>query len=74
MTQQAPQHGERPPSSVFGPPGWGPWHVFVAAGATYSAYRILQLLLAKAITPLDPPSTTVRIGLGLLDGALVDHI
>jgi two-component system, LytTR family, sensor kinase len=71
MPDHLTQYGERPTPAVFGLPGWGPWRVFIATGATYSSYRIIQLLLAKAVMPLDPPSTAARIGFGLLDGALV---
>jgi hypothetical protein len=51
--------------------GWSRWRVFLATGATYSVYRIAQLLILKAVQPLDPPSPPIRVGLGLLDGVMV---
>ena len=45
--------------------------MFLIAWMTYGAYRITHLLLIKVVDPTDPPSLTVRIGLGILDGMLV---
>jgi signal transduction histidine kinase len=53
------------------PPGWSSWRIFAAAWAAYSAYRIPHLLILKVIQPWDPPSASVRIGIGIFDGALV---
>ena len=61
-----PQVSTRPPGI-----GWNRWRVFLVTWLTYSAYRLTHLLIIKAIEPTDPPSRTIRVGLGLLDGALV---
>ena len=45
--------------------------MFVVAWFTYGAYRITHLLIIKAMDPTDPPSSPVRIGLGLVDQVLV---
>ena len=71
MTLRSFEQHDRTVSPRLGPPGWNPWRVFIAAWATYGSYRVLQLLLVKAIQPLDPPSAPVRAALGVLDGALV---
>src|SRR5687767_1358220 len=52
-------------------PGWSPWRTFAAAWAASSTYRIAHLVILKVIQPLDPPSASVRIGMGIFDGALV---
>ena len=74
MTTHPTQQGDRPTSSPVSPIGlgnWSRWRVFLGAWGIYSAYRITQLLFVKAIQPLEPPSTSLRIILALLDGALV---
>jgi LytS/YehU family sensor histidine kinase len=45
--------------------------VFGVAWAIYSTYRIAHLLILKGLQPFDPPPATMRIGLGMLDGAMV---
>ena len=55
----------------FARSGWSSWRVFVGAWATYSSYRIVHLLVLKAVEPFAPPSAVVRIGLGLFDGVMV---
>jgi len=55
----------------FAQRGWSSWRVFAAAWATYSSYRIVHLLVLKAVQPLAPPSALVRVALGLFDGVMV---
>jgi sensor histidine kinase YesM len=51
--------------------GWSRWRVFIVAWLTYSAYRITNVLIIKVMDPTDPPSPSIRVGLGILDGMLV---
>jgi signal transduction histidine kinase len=50
---------------------WSASRIFLAAWAAYTSYRVLQLLLSKAVVPLDPPSVPIRVGMGVFDGLLV---
>ena len=67
--QTAPQVAA--PTFSLARSGWSAWRVFFAAWAVYSSYRVVQLLVVKAIQPLDPPSAPARVALGIFDGALI---
>jgi hypothetical protein len=45
--------------------------VFFSAWGVYSAYRVVHLLVVKAVQPYDQPSVPVRVVLGLFDGMMV---
>ena len=45
--------------------------MFVVAWFTYGAYRITHLLIIKVMDPADPPSSSIRVGLGIVDQLLV---
>ena len=49
---------------------WNAWRVFWIAWAGYTVYRVTHLLIVGAVDP-GPPTASIRIALGILDGALV---
>jgi signal transduction histidine kinase len=70
MTHQSRQDWSRV-TPVFGLVTWSAWRVFAVTWTMYSAYRLLHLVLMKAVEPHAPPSVPMRMVLGLFDGALV---
>jgi two-component system, LytTR family, sensor kinase len=73
IVPDAPRPPPRPAASDSAPSAEGHWtrrRVFVLAWATYSAYKIVHLLVFLWVQPA-PPSAATRVGMGLLDGAMV---
>ena len=63
-----PVNAFRAPSTHL---SWRRWQVFALAWGGFSTYRVIQLLAVGVVDPLIAPPLAVRVGLGILDGALV---
>ncbi|HEX6049354.1 MAG TPA: histidine kinase [Gemmatimonadaceae bacterium] len=50
---------------------WPRAQVFIGAWLGFSTYRVIQLLALTVADPGSGPSRAVRVGMGILDGALV---